>query len=77
MRGGGTQRHGEAAPIPDRVLDKPPSAELRPGQKDTDSLPPYDVLDPIIEAYVEDDRSPEEIVAGGFDPRDSSSAWSG
>jgi NAD+ synthase (glutamine-hydrolysing) len=56
-------------PIPDRVLDKPPSAELRPGQKDTDSLPPYDQLDPIVEAYVEDDRSPEEIAAAGFDPQ--------
>ncbi|HEU4354541.1 MAG TPA: NAD(+) synthase, partial [Actinomycetota bacterium] len=54
-------------PIPQRVLDKPPSAELRPDQKDTDSLPPYDVLDPIVEAYVEDDRSLEEIVADRFD----------
>ena len=59
----------EATPIPDGVLDKPPSAELRPGQKDTDSLPPYDQLDPIVEAYVEDDRSPEEIAAAGFDPQ--------
>jgi NAD+ synthase (glutamine-hydrolysing) len=49
------------------VIDKPPSAELRPGQLDTDSLPPYDVLDPILEAYVEDDRGVEEIVARGFD----------
>jgi NAD+ synthase (glutamine-hydrolysing) len=55
-------------PIPDRVIEKPPSAELRPGQKDTDSLPPYEVLDPIVEAYVEEDRSPEEIVAAGGDP---------
>jgi NAD+ synthase (glutamine-hydrolysing) len=55
-------------PIPDRVLDKPPSAELRPGQLDTDSLPPYDVLDPIVEAYVEDDRAPEDLVAEGADP---------
>jgi NAD+ synthase (glutamine-hydrolysing) len=59
----------EPPPIPDRVLDKPPSAELRPGQKDTDSLPPYDQLDPIVEAYVEDDRSPEEIAAAGFNPQ--------
>jgi NAD+ synthase (glutamine-hydrolysing) len=59
----------ELQPIPERVLDKPPSAELRPGQKDTDSLPPYDQLDPIVEAYVEDDRSPEEIAAAGFDPQ--------
>jgi len=53
--------------IPQVVIDKPPSAELRPGQLDTDSLPDYDVLDPILEAYVEDDRSIEEIVARGFD----------
>jgi len=56
------------APIPERVMTKPPSAELRPDQRDTDSLPPYDVLDPIVQAYVEDDRSPEDLVAGGADP---------
>ncbi len=54
--------------IPERVLTKPPSAELRPDQKDEDSLPPYAVLDPILEAYVEEDRSFDEIVAMGFDP---------
>jgi NAD+ synthase (glutamine-hydrolysing) len=60
----------ETPPIPQRVLDKPPSAELRPDQKDTDSLPLYDVLDPIVEAYVEDDRSPEDIIAArGLDPK--------
>jgi NAD+ synthase (glutamine-hydrolysing) len=53
--------------IPRIVIDKPPSAELRPDQLDTDSLPPYDVLDPILKAYVEDDRSIDEIVAAGFD----------
>ena len=53
--------------IPQAVLDKPPSAELRPGQLDTDSLPPYEVLDPILEGYVEDDASVEELVAQGFD----------
>ena len=58
---------GGAPPIPQRVIDKPPSAELRPNQMDTDTLPPYDQLDPIIEAYVEEDRSPEDIVAAGFD----------
>jgi NAD+ synthase (glutamine-hydrolysing) len=47
--------------IPRQILDKPPSAELRPDQKDTDSLPPYDVLDPIIEAYVERYEAPERI----------------
>jgi NAD+ synthase (glutamine-hydrolysing) len=54
-------------PIPERVETKPPSAELRPDQKDTDSLPAYELLDPIIEAYVEADRSPEDIVADGAD----------
>ena len=53
--------------IPQRVLAKPPSAELRPDQKDTDSLPPYDVLDPILRAYIEERRSFSEIVARGFD----------
>src|SRR5690606_29955844 len=53
--------------IPESVLTKPPSAELRPGQLDTDTLPPYEVLDPILEAYVEDDRSIEEIVAMGYE----------
>jgi NAD+ synthetase len=53
--------------IPDSTLTKPPSAELRPDQKDTDSLPPYDVLDPIVEAYIERDLSPEAIVRLGFD----------
>jgi NAD+ synthase (glutamine-hydrolysing) len=53
--------------IPVAILEKPPSAELRPDQKDTDSLPPYDVLDPILEAYVERYETPEQIVAAhGF-----------
>jgi NAD+ synthase (glutamine-hydrolysing) len=54
--------------IPGAVLDKPPSAELRPDQRDTDSLPAYDVLDPVIEAYVEQDLSVAELEARGFDP---------
>ena len=58
----------DPAPIPDRVLEKAPSAELRPNQRDTDSLPPYEVLDPLIEDYVEEDRSPEEMVEAGADP---------
>jgi NAD+ synthase (glutamine-hydrolysing) len=58
----------DPAPIPDRVLEKAPSAELRPDQKDTDSLPPYEELDPVIEDYVEEDRSPEEIIEAGADP---------
>jgi NAD+ synthase (glutamine-hydrolysing) len=53
--------------IPQRVLDKPPTAELRPDQKDEDSLPPYRRLDPILHAYVEEDQGLEEIVALGFD----------
>jgi NAD+ synthase (glutamine-hydrolysing) len=52
-------------PIPERTITKPPSAELRPDQKDTDSLPAYEELDPIIELYVEDDLGPDEIVARG------------
>jgi NAD+ synthase (glutamine-hydrolysing) len=58
----------EPPPIPDRILEKAPSAELRPGQRDTDSLPPYEDLDPVIEDYVEEDRSPEEIIETGADP---------
>jgi NAD+ synthase (glutamine-hydrolysing) len=53
--------------IPEATITKPPSAELRPNQKDEDSLPPYDVLDPILQRYVEDDWSVEEVVAAGFD----------
>jgi NAD+ synthase/NAD+ synthase (glutamine-hydrolysing) len=53
------RRHNGA--IPESVFTKPPSAELRPDQKDTDSLPPYDVLDPILEAYIEQYRTPREI----------------
>lgn len=58
-------RSGEV--VPQRTIDKPPSAELKPDQLDRDTLPPYEVLDPILEAYVEFDRSLEEIVAMGFD----------
>jgi NAD+ synthase (glutamine-hydrolysing) len=53
--------------IPKSIIEKPPSAELRPNQLDTDSLPPYEVLDPILKAYVEEDRSLEEMVAMGLD----------
>jgi len=59
---------GSKPVIPQSVIDKPPSAELRPDQKDTDSLPPYEVLDPILRAYVEQDRSIDELIAMGFDP---------
>ena len=54
--------------IPQAIIDKPPSAELREGQLDEDSLPPYDILDPVIQAYVEDDCSYAEMVEMGFDP---------
>lgn len=54
--------------IPQNILSKPPSAELREGQKDSDSLPPYDILDPILYQYIELRRGPKEIVAGGADP---------
>ncbi|MEA2452017.1 MAG: hypothetical protein QOG04_727 [Actinomycetota bacterium] len=60
-------RNSVSAVIPDNVVTKPPSAELRHDQKDSDSLPPYDVLDPILEAYIEEDASLPEIVALGFD----------
>lgn len=53
--------------IPADVLVKPPSAELRPGQVDQDSLPPYEVLDAILQAYIEEEKSAEEIAARGFD----------
>ena len=53
--------------IPGTIVTKAPSAELRPNQKDEDSLPPYSVLDPILEAYVEEDKGPQEIAAMGFE----------
>jgi NAD+ synthase (glutamine-hydrolysing) len=53
--------------IPRRVIDRPPSAELRPDQKDSDFLPPYDVLDPILELFIEEDLSVDEIASRGFD----------
>ena len=60
-------RNTLSAAIPQRVIDREPTAELRPDQKDTDSLPPYEVLDPILEAFIEDDLSVEEICERGFD----------
>jgi NAD+ synthase (glutamine-hydrolysing) len=58
---------GEVPPIPENAITKEPSAELRPGQKDTDSLPPYELLDDILDDYVEGDRGHAEIVGMGFD----------
>jgi NAD+ synthase (glutamine-hydrolysing) len=60
-------RQGAAPVIPQRIIDRPPTAELRDHQLDSDSLPPYDVLDPILEAFIEDDRSVDEIVERGYD----------
>ena len=60
-------RNSISANIPQRVIDRPPSAELAPDQKDTDSLPPYEILDVILENYVELDMGLEDIVAAGFD----------
>jgi NAD+ synthase (glutamine-hydrolysing) len=57
--------------IPDSVLTKDPSAELREDQRDSDSLPPYEVLDPVLEAYIEEDKGIGEIVASGFDEEDA------
>jgi NAD+ synthetase len=59
-------RNSRAPVIPQRVIDRPPTAELKPGQTDQDTLPPYPVLDAILEAYVERDASPREMVAGGL-----------
>jgi len=60
-------RNRDAEVIPQRVIERPPSAELRADQKDSDSLPPYAVLDPILEAFIEEDLSVDEIEARGFD----------
>jgi NAD+ synthase (glutamine-hydrolysing) len=61
-------RNRDREVIPAAIIAKPPSAELRPGQLDTDSLPPYETLDPILEQYVERDLSPSAIAGDGFDP---------
>ena len=60
-------RNTVSAVIPERVITRPPSAELAPDQKDEDNLPPYDILDGILEAYVEHDSSISDIVALGYD----------
>lgn len=59
--------HGEIAPIPESSISKPPSAELRPGQQDSDSLPDYEELDAILKMYVEQDFTADQIAAAGFD----------
>jgi NAD+ synthase (glutamine-hydrolysing) len=62
------RERGEMPPIPESSITKPPSAELRPGQTDQDSLPPYDVLDASVERYVDGDQGVAQIVEAGFDP---------
>jgi NAD+ synthase (glutamine-hydrolysing) len=62
------EARGETPPIPPNSIEKPPSAELRPGQLDTDSLPDYHVLDAILTLYIDGDAGCAEIVAAGFDP---------
>lgn len=61
-------RRGETPPIPENAITKPPSAELRPGQTDQDSLPPYETLDAILALYIDQRRDREDIVAAGYDP---------
>ncbi|MGZ5584419.1 MAG: NAD(+) synthase, partial [Usitatibacter sp.] len=60
-------RNSQGRVIPQRVIDRPPSAELRPDQTDQDSLPPYEVLDAVVERYMERDMSPEQIAGMGYD----------
>jgi NAD+ synthase (glutamine-hydrolysing) len=60
-------RNARGAVISERVLTRAPSAELRPDQKDSDALPPYEILDPILEAFIEEDLSVDGIAARGFD----------
>jgi NAD+ synthase (glutamine-hydrolysing) len=62
------KRRGETPPIPEHAIAKPPSAELAPGQVDTDSLPPYSLLDDVLDDYVEQDRGSAELVEHGFEP---------
>ncbi|MQA81097.1 MAG: NAD+ synthase [Streptosporangiales bacterium] len=62
------EKRGLQAPIPENTITKPPSAELRPGQQDSDSLPPYEQLDALLDDYVEDDFGREELIERGHDP---------
>lgn len=67
-RNADAEARGVLPPIPENAISKPPSAELRPGQLDTDSLPPYELLDAVLDAYVEQDLGATDLVAAGFDP---------
>ena len=62
-------RNSVSKMIPQRIIERPPSAELRENQLDQDALPPYEILDPILERYIEQDQSPDEIVGAGFDSK--------
>ena len=65
----------EGQVIPHRMITKPPSAELRPDQKDEDSLPPYDELDKILHALIEEDLGPEDLIHQGFDEVVTQRIW--
>lgn len=65
-----SEGQGKEPPIPENIIVRPPSAELKPGQTDQDSLPPYEILDAIIEAYMEHNQSPREIIARGYSEAD-------
>jgi NAD+ synthase (glutamine-hydrolysing) len=69
-RNAAAEAAAEAPPIPQRIIDRAPSAELRPDQRDEDSLPPYDVLDPILQAYVEQDVGRDALIEAGHAPED-------
>ncbi len=75
----GQRPHGALGPagqaIPERIISKPPSAELKPNQKDQDTLPPYDVLDPILKGLVEDEKAVRELVVAGFDEAVVGRVW--
>ena len=62
-------RNKEQEVIPENIINRPPTAELRENQLDRDSLPDYEILDPILEQYIELDRHPEEIIKNGFDKK--------
>jgi NAD+ synthase (glutamine-hydrolysing) len=66
----GAQAGSGPGPIPQSIIDRAPSAELRHGQRDDDSLPPYEVLDPILAGYVDDDLSRDQLILRGFDADD-------
>ena len=68
-------RNSKSRVIPPRVIERPPSAELRPDQKDTDSLPPYEVLDPILEAFIEDDLRSIKSRHRASTARPSGASW--